>query len=187
VRVPLTLTRPWTGEFTATGALGRHAEAIAILTAGQLALLVENQRLREAHHDRRGCLLFLAEAGEMLGRSMGVDLMVALIPRLVVPRLAQWCAVHSPAVRRARIAAIATPTMGHRRLRHLDGAGAAQRVMAGGGLARWAHNDPSFPLTVRRAAQRACRRPAGANHTPDGPACGDLARARQSPSTTPCA
>jgi len=94
VRIPLSLSRPWTGELTATGASGRHAETIAALTGGQLALLVENQRLQEAHHDRRGWLLFLAEAGELLAQSMNVGLTVALIPHLVVPRLGLWCAVH---------------------------------------------------------------------------------------------
>ncbi|HEX6870200.1 MAG TPA: SpoIIE family protein phosphatase, partial [Micromonosporaceae bacterium] len=94
VRVPLPLSRPWTGEFTATGAVGRYAQPLATLTAGQLALIIENQRLDEAAHDGRGWLLFLAEAGELLAHSMSVDLTVALIPQLVVPRLGRWCAVH---------------------------------------------------------------------------------------------
>jgi serine phosphatase RsbU (regulator of sigma subunit) len=94
VRVPLGLSRPWTGELTMTGARGKHAEALATLTAGQFALILENKRLHEAHDDRRGWLLFLAEAGELLVQSMNVDLTVALIPRLVVPRLGPWCAVH---------------------------------------------------------------------------------------------
>jgi phosphoserine phosphatase RsbU/P len=92
--VPLPLSRPWRGEFTATGARGRHAAPLAGLTAGQLGLLVENQRLHEAHSEGRGWLLFLAQAGELLAQSMNVDLTVALIPRLVVPRLGAWCAVH---------------------------------------------------------------------------------------------
>ena len=94
VRVPLPMSRPWTGEFTATGARGRYARLLAGLTAGQLGLLVENQRLHEAHSEGRGWLLFLAQAGELLAQSMNVDLTVALIPRLVVPRLGLWCAVH---------------------------------------------------------------------------------------------
>jgi phosphoserine phosphatase RsbU/P len=94
VRVPLPLSRPWSGEFSATGARGRFAEPLAGLTAGQLGLLVENQRLHEAHSEGRGWLLFLAHAGELLAQSMNVDLTVALIPRLVVPRLGLWCAVH---------------------------------------------------------------------------------------------
>jgi serine phosphatase RsbU (regulator of sigma subunit) len=94
IRVGLPLARPWTAELTATAASSRHAQTIAELAAMPLALLVENQRLTEAHDDGRGWLLFLAEAGELLARSMNVDLTVALIPRLVVPRLGRWCAVH---------------------------------------------------------------------------------------------
>ena len=94
VRVGLPLARPWKAELTATSVRNRHAETIASLAAGPLALLVENQRLSEAHEDRRAWLLFLAEAGELLAQSMNVDLTVALIPRLAVPRLGQWCAVH---------------------------------------------------------------------------------------------
>jgi serine phosphatase RsbU (regulator of sigma subunit) len=94
IRAPLPLARPWTGEFTATGARGRHAEAVAAITARQLALIIENQRLQDAHNDGRGWLLFLAEAGQLLAQSMNVDLTVVLIPRLVVPRLGLWCAVH---------------------------------------------------------------------------------------------
>jgi phosphoserine phosphatase RsbU/P len=94
MHVPLTLAKPWTGQLTVTGALGEHAHAVATLTAGQLALLVEGQRQAEDHYDRRGWLLFLAEAGDLLAQSMNVELTVALIPRLVVPRLGLWCAVH---------------------------------------------------------------------------------------------
>ncbi len=94
IRVPLPLARPWTGELTATAARGRHAQAVATLAAAPVALLVENRRLTEAHDDGRGWLLFLAEAGELLAQSMNVDLTVALIPRLAVPRLGRWCAVH---------------------------------------------------------------------------------------------
>lgn len=94
IRVPLSLARPWTAELTATNARSRHARTVASLAAAHLALLVENRRLAEAHEDGRGWLLFLAEAGELLAQSMNVDLTVALIPRLVVPRLGRWCAVH---------------------------------------------------------------------------------------------
>jgi serine phosphatase RsbU (regulator of sigma subunit) len=40
-------------------------------------------------------LTFLAEASELLAQSLDVDLTMALIPQLVVPRLGQWCAVHT--------------------------------------------------------------------------------------------
>ena len=54
----------------------------------------ENHRLRRADLARRGWLTFLAEAGDLLAQSLDVQLTLALIPRLVVPRLGLWCAVH---------------------------------------------------------------------------------------------
>jgi sigma-B regulation protein RsbU (phosphoserine phosphatase) len=94
VRVPVPVTSPWQSELTVTGAQGRHTQAVAGLAANQIALLIENQRLQEAHNERRGWLVFLAEAGELLAHSLDVDLTIALIPRLVVPRLGRWGAVH---------------------------------------------------------------------------------------------
>ena len=45
--------------------------------------------------ERKAWLTFLAEAGELLAQSLDVELTIALIPRLVVPRLGLWCAVHT--------------------------------------------------------------------------------------------
>jgi serine phosphatase RsbU (regulator of sigma subunit)/anti-sigma regulatory factor (Ser/Thr protein kinase) len=185
VRVPLALTRPWTGEFTATGARSRHAAPVAALTAGQLALMIENQRLRDAHHDRRGWLLFLAEAGELLAQSMNVDLTVALIPRIVVPRLGQWCALHL---------ANQYGELDQAALTHADEAELAplsesltaalprlQRVLGGDGFAPLGVplDAMSYPLTVRgeRIGTLTVGRPAGRGHTPDEMAVAeDLAR-----------
>ncbi|HEV8172100.1 MAG TPA: GAF domain-containing SpoIIE family protein phosphatase, partial [Actinoplanes sp.] len=44
---------------------------------------------------RQTWLTFLAEASELLAQSLDVNLTMALIPQLVVPRLGQWCAVHT--------------------------------------------------------------------------------------------
>jgi len=56
-------------------------------------LLAENERLRRADLRRRASLTFMAEASELLAQSLDIDLTIALIPRLVVPRLGEWCAV----------------------------------------------------------------------------------------------
>jgi phosphoserine phosphatase RsbU/P len=56
-------------------------------------LMAENQRLRHADLRRRASLTFMAEASELLAQSLDIDLTIALIPRLVVPRLGEWCAV----------------------------------------------------------------------------------------------
>ena len=94
IAVPLRLSRPWRGELSMRGVHASYAESVATLAAGQIALLIENQRLEQAHHERRGWLLFIAEAGELLAQSTSLELTVALLPGLVVPRLGQWCAVH---------------------------------------------------------------------------------------------
>lgn len=62
--------------------------------AERLSLHLENDRLRRADVRRQTWLTFLAEASELLAQSLDVELTMALIPQLVVPRLGQWCAVH---------------------------------------------------------------------------------------------
>lgn len=67
---------------------------LAHLAAGRLGLLLRVKRLEEADHRRRGFEAMLAEASELLGASLDPDLTAALVPSLVVPRLARWAAVH---------------------------------------------------------------------------------------------
>ena len=99
VRVPLRLSKPWRGELVLSGAAGHlpgpYANALAELTAERLALVVENRRLRRSDSEWRTWLTFLAEVSELLAQSLDVELTMALIPRLVVPRLGRWCAVHT--------------------------------------------------------------------------------------------
>jgi sigma-B regulation protein RsbU (phosphoserine phosphatase) len=95
LRLPLRLTKPWRGELLVAGGGGDpYVRPLAALTADRLALLVENHRLRRTDSERRTWLTFLAEVSELLAQSLDVELTLALIPRLVVPRLGQWCAVH---------------------------------------------------------------------------------------------
>ncbi|HKT00814.1 MAG TPA: SpoIIE family protein phosphatase, partial [Rugosimonospora sp.] len=96
VRVPLSVSRPWTGELalaTPTAANG-YVRPLAELTAERLSLALENDRLRRADLRRQSWLTFLAEVSELLAQSLDVDLTMALVPRLVVPRLGEWCAVY---------------------------------------------------------------------------------------------
>nr|BFE77314.1 hypothetical protein GCM10020092_106150 [Actinoplanes digitatis] len=72
-----------------------YAQPLAIIVAERLSLHLENDRLRRADLRRQTWLTFLAEASELLAQSLDVNLTMALIPRLVVPRLGQWCAVHT--------------------------------------------------------------------------------------------
>jgi serine phosphatase RsbU (regulator of sigma subunit)/anti-sigma regulatory factor (Ser/Thr protein kinase) len=95
IRVPLTVSRPWTGELAVATptAPGGYVRPLAELTAERLSLALENDRLRRADLRRQAWLTFLVEASELLAQSLEVDLTMALIPRLIVPRLGQWCAV----------------------------------------------------------------------------------------------
>ena len=92
IRIPLRLTRPWRGELMVVGAA---EQALAVVTADRLGLIVENHRLRRTDSERRTWLTYLAEASELLAQSLDVELTLALIPRIVVPRLGQWSAIHT--------------------------------------------------------------------------------------------
>ncbi|MGC4851931.1 SpoIIE family protein phosphatase [Micromonospora sp. DT4] len=95
LRVPLTVNRPYAGELELDAAPSAYARPLAVLTAERLSLHLENDRLRRADVRRQAWLTFLAEASELLAQSLDVELTMALIPQLVVPRLGQWCAVHT--------------------------------------------------------------------------------------------
>ncbi|MEU9505853.1 SpoIIE family protein phosphatase [Micromonospora sp. NPDC048170] len=95
LRVPLAVHRPYAGELELDAAPSAYARPLAVLMAERLSLHLENDRLRRADVRRQAWLTFLAEASELLAQSLDVELTMALIPQLVVPRLGQWCAVHT--------------------------------------------------------------------------------------------
>ncbi|MGZ4657908.1 MAG: SpoIIE family protein phosphatase [Blastococcus sp.] len=85
-----------------------RARQLTELIAGRVALTAESQWLREVDQRRQAWTTYLAEASELLGQSLDLELTVALVPQLVVPRLGTWCAVLLPEPsRRLRLAAIA--------------------------------------------------------------------------------
>lgn len=94
VRVPLPMARPAHGELVLTEPAPGYVRALIDLTADRIALTLENERLRRTDSQRRTWLTYLAEVSELLAQSLDADLTLALIPRLVVPRLGRWCAVH---------------------------------------------------------------------------------------------
>jgi serine phosphatase RsbU (regulator of sigma subunit)/anti-sigma regulatory factor (Ser/Thr protein kinase) len=93
--VPLAVSRPFAGELELDAPPSAYARPLALLVAERLALHLENDRLRRADLRRQSWLTFLAEASELLAQSLDVQLTMALIPQLVVPRLGRWCAVHT--------------------------------------------------------------------------------------------
>jgi phosphoserine phosphatase RsbU/P len=82
------------GRASASSAAPPGDDPLIALAAERIGLLLENHRLRRTDLARRGWLTFLAEAADLLAQSLDVQLTLALIPRLVVPRLGMWCAVH---------------------------------------------------------------------------------------------
>jgi serine phosphatase RsbU (regulator of sigma subunit)/anti-sigma regulatory factor (Ser/Thr protein kinase) len=95
IRVPLSVHRPYSGELELDAAPTGYAQPLATIVAERFSLHLENDRLRRADLRRQTWLTFLAEASELLAQSLDVNLTMALIPQLVVPRLGQWCAVHT--------------------------------------------------------------------------------------------
>ena len=95
IRVPLTVQRPYAGELELDASPTGYGRPLAAIVAERLSLHLENDRLRRTDLRRQTWLTFLAEASELLAQSLDVNLTMALIPQLVVPRLGQWCAVHT--------------------------------------------------------------------------------------------
>jgi serine phosphatase RsbU (regulator of sigma subunit)/PAS domain-containing protein len=60
----------------------------------RFSLAIESARLNEVERARRGRLSFLAEASDLLAGMLDPDMAAALAAQLVVPRLADWCAVY---------------------------------------------------------------------------------------------
>ncbi|MDT7565956.1 MAG: hypothetical protein QOG76_4580 [Pseudonocardiales bacterium] len=95
VEIGLPLSSPLRGVLRILpGAGSTVAPEIAELTAQRIALAVEMDWLRSADLRRRAWMAYLADASELFGQTMDVELVVALVPQVVVPRLGQWCAVH---------------------------------------------------------------------------------------------
>ena len=98
VIVPVPVTPPWGGSVVLRAAGGALPNALwtdlANLSALRMALAMDAERLRTDDARRRGWLTYLAETSELLANSLDVELTLALIPQLAVPRLGRWCAVH---------------------------------------------------------------------------------------------
>jgi serine phosphatase RsbU (regulator of sigma subunit)/anti-sigma regulatory factor (Ser/Thr protein kinase) len=101
VEVRLPTTAPLRGVLRVMHRPGGSAAAdpertrdLTELIAYRVAMAVESQWLRAVDQRRRSWMTYLAETSELLGQSLDVDLAVAVVPQVVVPRLGRWCAVH---------------------------------------------------------------------------------------------
>ena len=96
--IPLPLPRPLSGRIELHAApdapLTESWHSLTQLSAERMTIAIENDRLRDMDRLRRSWLTYLAEASELLAQSLDVDLTLALVPQLVVPRLGEWCALH---------------------------------------------------------------------------------------------
>ena len=98
VRLPM--TSPLRGALRVSGmrpGVGRDDEQtrdLVELIANRVAMAVEARWLRAVDQRRRAWMTYLAETSELLGQSLDVELAVAVVPQVVVPRLGRWCAVH---------------------------------------------------------------------------------------------
>ncbi len=92
--VPVPLPRPLAARLDLYVSEAGPYEPLIELSAERMAIAIESERLREADVRRRGWLTFLAEASELLAQSLDVELTLALVPQIVMPRLGEWCALH---------------------------------------------------------------------------------------------
>jgi len=103
IRAPMVARHELVVEDRSFGALSVHRrrvldeeeQAFTALAADRIALLVAEHGLVHAEHARTAELDFLAEATELLTRSLSVSLSLALVTQIVVPRLAEWCTAYS--------------------------------------------------------------------------------------------
>jgi phosphoserine phosphatase RsbU/P len=193
VEISLPITAPLRGTLRVLPAAGSNVVGdLAELTAQRIALAVETDWLRGADLRRRAWMAYLADASELFGQTMDVELVVALVPQVVVPRLGEWCAVYllGETASRPRLAALthaSDDAIPHLRAA-LDPtppaelAGQLRDLLAGSGAPAWfgeptdgiavgltARARPIGALVVGRPAQRA--------HTPEDIALvGDIAR-----------
>jgi phosphoserine phosphatase RsbU/P len=82
-------------EVRGTQPLGADERAFVALAADRIALLVAEHGLLYAERARAQELDFLAEATDLLTRSLSVSLNLALVTQLVVPRIGDWCAAYA--------------------------------------------------------------------------------------------
>jgi serine phosphatase RsbU (regulator of sigma subunit) len=102
VEIRLPMTAPLRGVLRVVHRPGAQAPGVEAdrrrdlteLIASRVAMAVESKWLRGVDQRRRAWMTYLAETSELLGQSLDVELAVAVVPQVVVPRLGRWCAVH---------------------------------------------------------------------------------------------
>ncbi|HIW62753.1 MAG TPA: SpoIIE family protein phosphatase [Candidatus Stackebrandtia excrementipullorum] len=178
VKVPLPLSLPYSGELEVypDRPAPLYWMSLAALSADRMGLAIETDRIAHTDRRRRNWLTFLAEAGELLAQSLDVNLTLALIPQIMVPRLGKWCAVHVvDEWNELRLAAVLH--MDESKLPHLkqllEGAGSSRLSEARNGGGVVALQSPLEGVVVPLAARGnilgtlTVGRPMDRTHTPD--------------------
>jgi PAS domain S-box-containing protein len=80
-------------SFTDAREFGTQERAFLGAAAQQVAYALERSRLHEGERAARERLSFLAEAGELLGRSLDPEMTMRRFAELTVSRMCDWCAV----------------------------------------------------------------------------------------------
>jgi PAS domain S-box-containing protein len=80
-------------DWLAPRALGQDEVDLVGLAAGRIALAVDRARAYEAEHDARLRLELLARTSDVLGESLDFRSALGDLARLIVPHLADWCAI----------------------------------------------------------------------------------------------
>lgn len=94
IQIPLELGTPWSGQLDVFGTDDQLTRTLAALAAERLGSALHAQRMHEADRSRRAWLAYLTDVDTMLSHSSDLSHAAALIPHLVVPRLAVWSALH---------------------------------------------------------------------------------------------
>jgi PAS domain S-box-containing protein len=80
-------------DWLAPRALGQDEIDLVGLAAGRIALAVDRAQAYEAEHDARLRLELLARTSDVLGESLDFRSALGDLARLIVPHLADWCAI----------------------------------------------------------------------------------------------
>ncbi|GAA2151727.1 SpoIIE family protein phosphatase [Nocardioides koreensis] len=98
VVVPLVMEGSLVGAVGAASVVthGFSDDEAAVLQqfADTIALTADRARLQASERERRGWLSYIADAGDLLAGSLDQDMTMAITGQIVVPRIAQWCAIH---------------------------------------------------------------------------------------------
>jgi PAS domain S-box-containing protein len=98
VVAPLIVEGQLVGSMTAAAAVpnGFTDDQAAELQrfADTVGIAADRARLQASERERRGWLSYIADAGDLLAGSLDQDMTMAITGQIVVPRLAQWCAIH---------------------------------------------------------------------------------------------